>query len=91
MKENEDYELVPIEEDLDAWGIRFLKGDFIETVVKFGVLQLIEETENISFNFDIISSPDENLTVDNEELQKVVSDILYVIITESMEKDASKS
>ncbi len=91
MKENEDYELVPIEEDAEIWGIRFLKGDFTETVVKFGVVQLIEEKDNISFNFNIVSSPEKDLTEENVELQKAVSDILYVIITESMEKDASKS
>lgn len=83
MKENEDYEFIPLDTENDAWGIRFLSGQFVETVIKFGVLKLIEETENISYSFDIISSPDSQLTTDNEDLQVVAAEVLSTILEEN--------
>lgn len=86
LKESEDYELIPLEDDPDAWGVRFLNGQFVETVVKFGSLGFNEELGQLSFNFTVISSPDSQLTEENEELQEKAGDILQSIIVEGMEK-----
>ena len=58
LKENEHYQLVALDDDVDSWGVRFSAGQFVETVVKFGTLQVVEEDESITYSFEIISSPD---------------------------------
>ena len=80
MKENEDYQLIPLENDSDTWGVRITSGQFIETVIVFGAVGIDEETDNFTFNFDIYSSPDSDLTPDNVDLQEVCGDILQSII-----------
>ena len=52
MKENVDYELVP-DGDNDHWHVRFLEGEFPETVIKYGAIALDEKTEDIRWNFEI--------------------------------------
>lgn len=83
MKENEDYELVPLDDD-DVWGVRFKTGSFVETVIKFGAIQANEEDEHISFSFDIVSSPDGDLTTENMDLQEHVGKLLSVVIEDAI-------
>lgn len=78
MKENEDYTLVPLDDD--SWGVRFNTGLFVETVIKFGTIEPNEEDESLSFNFDIVSSPDPELTTENIGLQEVCAELLHSII-----------
>lgn len=80
MIENQDYQLIPLEDDSDTWGVRITSGQFIETVIVFGAVGIDEETDNFTFNFDIYSSPDSDLTPDDVDLQKVCGDILESII-----------
>ena len=99
LKENEDFVFVPIEEDPDAWGVRFTNGAFIETVIVYGAIGFNEVEDNLSFNFSIKSSPDSELTTENTELQTHAADVLTAIIVDGVEngyvqlkdKDASKS
>lgn len=80
MIENQDYQLIPLEDDSDTWGVRITSGQFIETVIVFGAVGIDEETDNFTFNFDIYSSPDSDLTPDDVDLQEVCGDILQSII-----------
>lgn len=80
FKENEDYVFVPIADDADAWGVRFTKGPYIETVIKFGAISFNDVAGHLRFNFSIISSPDEDLSIQNEEFQIFVAQILESII-----------
>tara|TARA_R110000772_G_scaffold80406_2_gene171573 strand:- start:277 stop:549 length:273 start_codon:yes stop_codon:yes gene_type:complete len=78
LKENEHYQLVPLDDD--SWGVRFNTGLFVETVIKFGLIVPNEENESLSFNFDIVSSPDPELTTENTDLRDFASEVLFVIL-----------
>tara|TARA_B100000925_G_scaffold268216_1_gene229222 strand:- start:382 stop:636 length:255 start_codon:yes stop_codon:yes gene_type:complete len=78
MKENTDYEIIPDMNDDKAWNVRILKGAFTETVIKYGVVKF--NSEDILFNFDIISSPDKDLTSEDVDLQKYAAGMLENII-----------
>ena len=85
VTESKDYELIPLEDDTDAWGVRILTGEFSETVIKYGNVGFEGTGKNMmmKFNFDIISTPDEDLDVTNTELQEFARDILFTIFDEN--------
>jgi len=85
VTESKDYELIPLEDDADTWGVRILTGEFSETVIKYGNVGFEGEGKDMvmKFNFDIISTPDEDLDVEtNTELQELARDILFTIFQE---------
>ena len=82
MIENVDYEIVPSHEDEQAWNVRVLQGPYTETVLKFGTITLKEK--NMSFNFDIIYSPDSELTVKDVDLQDFAGAMLEKIIAQGI-------
>tara|TARA_Y100000022_G_C12925316_1_gene229091 strand:+ start:126 stop:422 length:297 start_codon:yes stop_codon:yes gene_type:complete len=84
MKENIDYEIVPSHEDEQAWNVRILKGQFTETVIRYGVIKFNEIPQNMSFNFTVISSPDSELTHENFELQDFAGAMLEKIIAQGI-------
>jgi len=87
-KENITYEFVPGPEHEQDWHIRIMDGMYNETVIKYGAIgfnQVAEDT--MTFNFDIVSSPDTELTEDDLGLQETAGVILQHIITEAIEKD----
>ena len=77
-KENVDYELIPSEGE--NWDVRILSGQFTETVVQFGKLVVAEDGEHLTFDFDIVSSPDLELTHVSTDLQKHVGNCLSAIL-----------
>ena len=85
LKENEDYELVP--NDNDGWDIRILTGDYVETVFTFGKIVVMESEEGLSFDFEVVSTPDPDLTAEDWGLQKYVGNVLYDIITRSVKEE----
>lgn len=87
LYENKDYQLVPADGDL--WRVRFLTGDYPETVIEYGKITIKGENENgeldeeqsyMTFDFNLINSPDENVTEDTIELQQQAADTLLAII-----------
>ena len=46
------------------------------------------EDEMLHFNFTLISSPDEDLKEENDELQQYVADILISVLEKAIENDA---
>ena len=90
-KENVDYELVPSEKHEDqAWNVRFLTGDYTETVIQYGAIKIsgedmVEDDEaKMTFNFDVISSPDSELTAENNGLQNSAGEVLLDIIEQAI-------
>ena len=84
--ENKDYEFIP--GDNDDWQIRFLTGDFIESVIQYGTIRMADG-DQMTFDFHVDTSPDESLSAENEELQKHAGDILISIIEDAIENKAS--
>ena len=78
LEENVDYELIPSEGE--NWDVRLLEGPFPETVVAFNQLRVADDGEHLRFNFDLVSSPNEDLTEENEELQQYMADVLNAIL-----------
>jgi len=78
LKENTDYEMTPGKGE--NWDVRLLTGPFPETVVSFDKLQVAEDGEHLKFNFDLVSSPDADLTEDSHELQQHMADVLSSIL-----------
>lgn len=97
--ENVDYQLVPVEDMPDAWAVRILKGDFIETVIAYGAISYNEVKDHLTYNFVVVTSPNDQAVVENEELQEIAGDILSSIIAngiddgsiEFKDKNADKS
>lgn len=89
-KENETYELVPSPEDEQAWNVRILDGMYNETVVKYGSISFNEhdgEDETLSFNFQIVESPDGDLDESDEDLQEFAGKLLEHIIVQAIEAE----
>lgn len=84
MKENEDYELIPGAGE--NWDVRLLTGPFTETVVSFGQLQVSEDGEHLNFSFDLVSSPDPDLTEDSVDLQLHMGQALNSILESAVQR-----
>lgn len=87
-KENEDYELIPLVESEfeDAWGVRLLTGTFTETVLVYGRIAFNEEQDHMTFDFEVQSSPDSELSTENEELQQHAANVLQSVIVRAIEE-----
>jgi len=85
LKENVDYELIPFG-DNETWSIRFLKGDFLETVIQYDILKMEDDGE-LKYNFSVINSPNDEAVVENIYLQELVGDVLFSIINTLHEND----
>jgi hypothetical protein len=78
--ENEDYELITVDHIVDTWAVRYLKGDFVETVITIGSVAFNEVKDHWGFNFDVVETPDPENTVENEKLQEHVARTIEAII-----------
>jgi len=79
------YELIPSDEHSQAWHVRILEGDYIETVLQYGAISFNEVKDCMTFNFSVVSSPDADLTSEDEGLQIEAGDILQEIIRQGIE------
>jgi hypothetical protein len=85
-----DYELIPSKELLEAeqaWDVRILKGDFTESIIRFGNIQVDGKNGQMHFNFTVIESPIEDLTPDSVDLQNEVGSILHSVLESAIAKD----
>lgn len=88
MAEGVDYELIPHQtDDESVWHIRILKGDFVETVFKFGKLVLNPKDETLKYSIDIVETPDGDLTVENEQFQEYTGEVLLAVMETLILKD----
>ena len=86
MKEGVDYEMIP--DDNESWNIRILTGTFVETVFKFGTLQVTEDGESLKYNANVILTPNNDIAEDDdEEWNQVTGEILLDLLEEAVTKD----
>lgn len=89
LVENVDYELIPGEGE--NWDIRILTGEFVETVINYKQLQVADDGEHLTFNFNVVTSPDEGLDAEtNVDLQNTAAMILSDILENSVTRGKSK-
>ena len=91
LKEDVDFvieeETNPGEGEME-FNVRLISGDFIETLIGFKNLRMIDDPEDkeefqLAFDFAIKSTPDPELTEKNSGLQKVAGDVLYTLFQEA--------
>lgn len=88
LVETEDYTLIPIEGVDQGWDVRLDTGPYPETVIRFGPISLDGKTTDdviMHYRFDIMSSPNKELTVDDIDLQEFVGDVLFTIVRGGIE------
>ena len=84
LTENKHYEIIPDKADQQAWNVRILSGTFTETVLKYGVVKFDGKKKNMTFNFDIIYTPDTELDVSNLKLQEFAGIMLEQIMAQGI-------
>lgn len=84
--ENQHYEMVPSDRSIDSWDIRILEGEFNETVITFGAVRFDGKKDRMTFSFEVISSPDPNVTTENVDLQIEAGEILESVMSRGMEE-----
>ena len=88
-EEKLDYELTPDTSD-DHWLIRILRGDYIETIVRFGKIRIDDTTGSkdpkLQFEYSIVSSPIDGLK-EGGDFDIVAGDILVSIIEQAIVND----
>jgi len=92
--EGEDYELVPpadLKDDEAGWHLRILTGEYVETVLTFGNVSLDgtdpdEDDPKMSFNFEIVTTPDPDLSTEDEDFQHYAGDLLLSLIERSIKE-----
>lgn len=84
LTENEHYEIIPDKGDDQAWNVRILSGMFTETVLKYGVVKFNGKEKNMSFNFDIVYTPDTELKVSDLKLQEFAGMMLEQIMAQGI-------
>ncbi len=88
LEENKHFEIIPDRGDDQAWNVRILSGPFTETVIKYGVIKFNEIPKNMSFNFDLVYSPNTELKTSDVDLQDFAGAVLEQIIANGI-KDGS--
>ena len=88
LVENKDYEIIPDKGDEQAWNVRVLSGLYTETVLKYGVVKFNGKGKEkyMSFNFDIVYTPDTELTKESVELQDFAGLMLEQIMARGIEE-----
>jgi len=94
FEENEHYQLIPKQEHDQAWAVRILEGTYAETVIIYGGISFNEDLEGIaedecsmSFEFEILESPDTDLTTEDVDFQEYCGKMLTAIIVKAIEND----
>ena len=84
LSENVHFEIIP-SEDKHGWNIRILE-EFPETVIAYDVIEVVEDKDQLSFNFTIVSTPDGDLSVNDLTLQeysgRILSSLLEIAIAD---------
>ena len=82
LKENKHYEIIPDKGDDQAWNVRILSVMFTETVLKYCVVKFNGKKKDMTFNFDIVYTPDTELTVSDLKLQEFAGIMLEQIMAQ---------
>ena len=83
LSEGIHYEIIPSSLDEKGWDVRLLE-EFPETVIRYGNVAFDGKQDALTFNYNIVSSPDPELEIEgNFEFQEYCGRILSNIIAVS--------
>ena len=84
LSEGVHYEIVPQTNDARGWDVRLLEG-YPETVIRYGNVAFVGKRDALTFNYEIVSSPDPDLEIENNlTFQEYCGKILSNIIDQSL-------
>ena len=88
LVEDKHYQIIPDKGDDQAWNVRIMAGPYTETVLKYGVVKFNGKGKDkyMSFNFDIIYTPDTELKKENVELQEFAGNLLEQMMARGIEE-----
>ena len=98
LSEGIHYEIIPQTDDTRGWDVRLLE-EYPETVIRYGNVAFDGKRDALTFNYDIVSSPDPDLQIENnltfqEYCGKILSNIIEQSITDgsllAQDKDTSE-
>ena len=86
LSEGIHYEIIPQTDDTRGWDVRLLE-EYPETVIRYGNVAFDGKRDALTFNYDIVSSPDPDLQIENnltfqEYCGKILSNIIEQSITD---------
>lgn len=84
LSEGVHYEIIPQSDDTRGWDVRLLE-EYPETVIRYGNVAFDGKRDALTFNYDIVSSPDPDLSIENNlTFQDYCGRILSNIIEQSI-------
>ena len=84
LSEGVHYEIIPQTDDTRGWDVRLLE-EYPETVIRYGKVAFDGKRDALTFNYEIVSSPDPDLEVEtNLTFQEYCGRILSNIIEQSI-------
>ena len=84
LSEGVHYEIIPQADDTRGWDVRLLE-EYPETVLRYGNVAFDGKRDALTFNYDIVSSPDPDLQIENNlTFQEYCGRILSNIIEQSI-------
>ena len=84
LSEGVHYEIIPQTDDTRGWDVRLLE-EYPETVIRYGNVAFDGKRDALTFNYDIVSSPDPDLEIENNlTFQEYCGKILSSIIDKSI-------
>ena len=84
LSEGIHYEIIPQADDTRGWDVRLLE-EYPETVIRYGNVAFDGKRDALTFNYEIVSSPDPDLEVEtNLTFQEYCGRILSNIIEQSI-------
>ena len=84
LSEGIHYEIIPQADDTRGWDVRLLE-EYPETVIRYGNVAFDGKRDALTFNYDIVSSPDPDLSIENNlTFQEYCGRILSNIIEQSI-------
>jgi len=84
LSEGVHYEIIPQSDDIRGWDVRLLE-EYPETVIRYGKVAFDGKRDALTFNYEIVSSPDPDLEVETDlTFQEYCGRILSSIIDKSI-------
>ena len=84
LSEGLHYEIIPQTDDTRGWDVRLLE-EYPETIIRYGNVAFDGKRDALTFNYEIVSSPDPDLEIENNlTFQDYCGKILSSIIDKSI-------
>lgn len=77
--EGRDYIFRP-GQDEDNWNVGILTGEYIECLIRYNTIRIDEDNLTVHFDYDLLYSPDAELSAADPDLKAAAAEILHTIL-----------